>query len=183
MCGERARVLTNLAETYSEAPVSMGLASNGSVIEVLASPSGSFTIILTQPNGVACVMAAGESWENLPFRATEQKISAGREFGEPRPLPALGYEVGDIAPFNTMCQPAANGVVLFAFMEGGPELADAAFDERERAGECSAYDYMMWGRLVAFTYHGAFHGYDLWSLRFGERGFVVVYRAVGERRA
>ena len=68
MCGERSVVVANLEKTYSEAPVSIGLASNGSVIEVLASPSGSFTIILTQPNGVACVMAAGENWENLPKR-------------------------------------------------------------------------------------------------------------------
>ncbi len=66
MCAERRAVVANLENTYSEAPVSMGLASNGSVIEVLASPSGSFTIILTQPNGLSCVMAAGESWEDLP---------------------------------------------------------------------------------------------------------------------
>lgn len=68
MCGERRAVVANLEKTYSEAPVSIGLASNGSVIEVLASPSGSFTIILTQPNGLSCVMAAGENWENLPKR-------------------------------------------------------------------------------------------------------------------
>ena len=61
MCGQRRAVIANLEKTYSEAPVSIGLASNGSVIEVLASPSGSFTIILTQPNGLACVMAAGEN--------------------------------------------------------------------------------------------------------------------------
>jgi hypothetical protein len=68
MCGERGVVVANLEKTYSEAPVSIGLASNGSVIEVLASPSGTFTIILTQPNGLSCVMAAGENWENLPKR-------------------------------------------------------------------------------------------------------------------
>ena len=66
MCAERRAVVENLEQTYSEAPVSMGLASNGAVIEVLASPSGSFTIILTQPNGLTCVMAAGEYWEDLP---------------------------------------------------------------------------------------------------------------------
>ncbi len=38
------------------------------MIEVLASPSGGFTIILTQPNGLSCVMAAGENWETLPKR-------------------------------------------------------------------------------------------------------------------
>ncbi len=68
MCGERRAIVANLEKTYSEAPVSIGLASNGSVIEVLASPSGSFTIILTQPDGFSCVMAAGENWKNLPKR-------------------------------------------------------------------------------------------------------------------
>ncbi len=68
MCGERRAVVADLEKTYSEAPVSIGLASNGAVIEVLASPSGSFTIILTQPNGISCVMAAGENWEDLPKR-------------------------------------------------------------------------------------------------------------------
>ncbi len=66
--GERRAVVANMEKTYSEAPVSIGLASSGAVIEVLASLSGSFTIILTQPNGLSCVMAAGENWENLPKR-------------------------------------------------------------------------------------------------------------------
>ncbi len=68
MCGERRAVVQNLENTYSEAPVSIDLASDGAVIEVLASPSGSFTIILTQPNGLGCVMAAGKNWEDLPKR-------------------------------------------------------------------------------------------------------------------
>ncbi len=74
MCGERRAVVANLEKTYSEAPVSIGLASNGSVIEVLASPTGTFTIILTRPNGLSCVMAAGESWEDLPKRLAGAKI-------------------------------------------------------------------------------------------------------------
>ena len=62
MCGDREAVLNNLEETYSEVPVALGLASNGSVVEVVVSPSGSFTILYTMPSGLACVMAAGESW-------------------------------------------------------------------------------------------------------------------------
>ena len=68
LCGQRNEVVASLEKNYSEIPVNIGLASNGAVIEVLASPSGSFTIILTQPNGLSCVMAAGENWENLPKR-------------------------------------------------------------------------------------------------------------------
>ena len=63
MCGDRKAVLNNLEETYSEVPEDRGLASNGSVIELVVSPSGSFTILYTMPNGLTCVMAAGESWE------------------------------------------------------------------------------------------------------------------------
>ncbi len=68
MCGERGAVVTSLEKRYSETPVSMGLASNGAIIEILASPSGTFTIILTRPNGLSCVMAAGKNWEDLPKR-------------------------------------------------------------------------------------------------------------------
>ncbi len=74
MCGERSTVVASLEKTYSETPVSMGLASNGAVIEILASPTGTFTIILTRPNGLSCVMAAGESWEDLPKRLAGAKI-------------------------------------------------------------------------------------------------------------
>ena len=66
MCGERRAVVEKLGQTYSEAPVSIGLANNGSLIEVFASSSGSFTIIMTQPNGLSCVMAAGENFEPRP---------------------------------------------------------------------------------------------------------------------
>lgn len=71
LCGDRDQVLQNLEQGYSEAPVSMGLASNGSVIEVLASPKGTFTIIMTQPNGVTCLMVAGESWKHAPASLRE----------------------------------------------------------------------------------------------------------------
>ncbi len=74
MCGERSAVVATLEKTYSETPVSMGLASNGAIIEIFASPTGTFTIILTRPNGLTCVMAAGESWEDLPNRLTGAKI-------------------------------------------------------------------------------------------------------------
>ena len=74
ICGEHSTVVASLEKTYSETPVSMGLASNGAVIEILASPSGSFTIILTRPNGLSCVMAAGENWEDLPKRLAGAKI-------------------------------------------------------------------------------------------------------------
>ncbi len=66
-CTERNTVLGQLAAQYSEAPVAIGLATNGGVLEVLSSKQGeSSTIIITMPNGATCLIAAGESWEKVP---------------------------------------------------------------------------------------------------------------------
>ena len=72
VCSERDKFLKHLGEGYSEAPVAMGLASNGTVLEVLASTKGTWTIILTKPNGLSCVVASGEAWEKI-----EQHLALG----------------------------------------------------------------------------------------------------------
>ncbi len=63
---DRQNVVKVLAERYGEAPTSMGLGSNGHVVEVFSSDSGSWTLIVTAPNGRSCMMASGQAWENLP---------------------------------------------------------------------------------------------------------------------
>ena len=66
-CTDRTDVLDHLSNKYSEAPVAMGIANNGGVIEILSSKTGnSWTIILTMPNGMTCMIAAGENWELIP---------------------------------------------------------------------------------------------------------------------
>ncbi len=65
-CTKRGDVVDHLGKKYSEVPVAMGLANNGGVIEVLSSKTGeSWTIIITMPNGTACMIAAGENWEEI----------------------------------------------------------------------------------------------------------------------
>ena len=66
MCGDRSKVADTLEQKYSETPVSIGLASNGSVIEVFAAPSGTWTIIMTQPTGQSCLIGSGENWVDVP---------------------------------------------------------------------------------------------------------------------
>lgn len=65
-CGPRAKLLEELAKRFSEAPVAVGLANGGALVEVLTNGSGStWTIIVSQPNGTSCLVAAGESWQEL----------------------------------------------------------------------------------------------------------------------
>ncbi len=66
VCGKREDVLKQLSIRYSEAPAAMGLSSTGGMVEVLTSRAGgSWTIIMTMPSGVSCLVAAGENWESV----------------------------------------------------------------------------------------------------------------------
>lgn len=65
-CATRAEVLSHLSGEYGEAPVAIGAADNGGVIEVMRSAeSNTFTIIITMPDGMTCMIAAGRNWEDL----------------------------------------------------------------------------------------------------------------------
>jgi len=71
LCAPREKLLKQLSTRYKEVPVALGLASNGSLIEVLTSDKGStWTIMVTQSNGASCLVAAGEGWEELKRVAT-----------------------------------------------------------------------------------------------------------------
>lgn len=75
-CANRGDALAHLLKKYSEAPVAMGLASNGGVLEVLSSKTGtSWTIIVTMPNGVSCMLATGVDWESLKKTTMGSKVS------------------------------------------------------------------------------------------------------------
>ena len=90
-------------------------------------------------------------------------------------IPSLNYEVGDLAPFSSLCTPTGSGVVLSAFIEGGPDLSNTAFDEQVKSGGCDLFNYTLWAKVAAINYIGFFHQHHLWAVRFGERGFRIVY--------
>jgi hypothetical protein len=66
ICGERSRFLEQLTQHYGERLTAIGVVSNGALLELMTSETGSWTILITQPSGVSCMVATGESWEPLP---------------------------------------------------------------------------------------------------------------------
>ena len=68
VCSSRTTFLEELGAQHREHPIAMGLAANGSVLEVLASQEGTWTILITSPNGTSCVIAVGDSWEALKVK-------------------------------------------------------------------------------------------------------------------
>ena len=65
-CAPRDVVVTRLAEIFGESRQSVGLGTNDAVMEVFASPdTGTWTITITSPNGVTCLVASGEAFETM----------------------------------------------------------------------------------------------------------------------
>ena len=68
-CGLHADVINGLERKYNEQPVGMGLSVDGHLVEIFSSANGSWTILVTQPGGISCFVAAGEDWERIEVAA------------------------------------------------------------------------------------------------------------------
>ncbi len=74
-CNTRDSVLERLAEKYFEAPIAVGVTNTGALIEVLATEDGdTWTIIITTPQGVSCLIAAGEGWRTIEQVAIDPNV-------------------------------------------------------------------------------------------------------------
>jgi hypothetical protein len=65
-CHRFDELARQLQQKYGEAPVSLGIQSNGNLLQVFASAKqGTWTILSTAPSGLSCIIAAGRGWEAL----------------------------------------------------------------------------------------------------------------------
>ena len=64
VCGKRDNIIKQLEAKYGETRRSLGVQQGRGVVEVYASTeTGSWTILVTDPRGMSCLMAAGEAFE------------------------------------------------------------------------------------------------------------------------
>jgi len=64
-CKARDSLLTLLEQKYGEVPVAIGVA-DGALVELLTAKDGmTWTIILTSPKGMSCLVASGDGWRLL----------------------------------------------------------------------------------------------------------------------
>ncbi len=65
-CAQRDVVVGKLNSDYGESRKTMGMTANNGIIEMYASEeTGSWTITVTHPNGMTCLLAAGTSFEQV----------------------------------------------------------------------------------------------------------------------
>ena len=73
MCTRRENLLKVLDQKYKESRHAIGLISSTGVLEVYASKKGTWTVFVTNPNGVSCIVAAGDSFEQVPGKTETVK--------------------------------------------------------------------------------------------------------------
>ncbi|HMR29518.1 MAG TPA: hypothetical protein PKA13_06540 [Geminicoccaceae bacterium] len=66
-CHAPKEIARLLSTDFSEKPVAYGLQQDGTLMQIFASKTGeTWTVVLTTPAGLSCIVAEGIRWENLP---------------------------------------------------------------------------------------------------------------------
>jgi len=76
-CADRARVLEMLENRYGETRRSLGVASGNGVMELHASAAtGTWTLTMTLPNGMTCLISSGHGYQEADSFAPAKGHSA-----------------------------------------------------------------------------------------------------------
>ena len=62
-CGKHDKVIAFLDKKYKEQLKAMGMVSNKGFMQLFVAESGTWTVLLTTPEGISCIVAAGDSYE------------------------------------------------------------------------------------------------------------------------
>jgi hypothetical protein len=65
VCMDRGELVNYLSRKFEEAPRAAGLVADRGVMEVYVSGTGTWTIVITAVSGTACIVAAGDTWEEM----------------------------------------------------------------------------------------------------------------------
>lgn len=71
-CNTKEIVASHLLKNFQEVPVSIALSYVKNLVQIFASKTGTWTLVVTTPQGISCITGSGENWfliEN-PFEPT-----------------------------------------------------------------------------------------------------------------
>ena len=65
-CGDHTEITSRLGKTYGEARAGFGLLEDGRMVEIFTSRQGTWSLLVTMPSGVTCLVATGDAWQSPP---------------------------------------------------------------------------------------------------------------------
>jgi len=101
-CGPLKKVEATLLESYKESNTEMGLANNGSLVNVYSGQENSWTMTTTDVNKLSCLMMLGTVW----ISGVKTISEGGTEYVVPLPLPEP-EQTADGLKEKVICPPGA----------------------------------------------------------------------------
>ncbi len=75
VCMPHDELTKRLYATFAEAPTANAVANNGALVELFATRDHtSWTLAMTRPGGMSCVLVAGEEWNHFPRGSRDQMV-------------------------------------------------------------------------------------------------------------
>ena len=67
-CGRRDYIIKQLGKQFAEVRRATGMMRKSGLMEIYVSKKkGTWTVLVTSPRGMTCIVAAGEMWEDMPI--------------------------------------------------------------------------------------------------------------------
>ena len=66
-CGSHDALAKSLTTKFKEARRVMGVVNAKAVMEIFMSPQGTWTVVVTDTKGTACIIATGQDWQEVPI--------------------------------------------------------------------------------------------------------------------
>ncbi len=77
VCMSHNELTEQLYARFAEVPAANAIANNGALVELFASRDrSSWTLAMTRPGGMSCVLVAGQEWNQFPRRWRDQMVEA-----------------------------------------------------------------------------------------------------------
>ena len=73
-CGDHTEITSRLGKTYGESRAGFGLLDDGRMVEIFTSQQGTWSLLVTAPSGVTCLVASGEAWQIPPVASVTEPM-------------------------------------------------------------------------------------------------------------
>ena len=72
-CAPRSQIVEYLAHKYGETLKGAGRQEPKAVMELYVSAKGTWSVIVTRPDGISCPVAVGDNWRDVDFNIVKAK--------------------------------------------------------------------------------------------------------------
>ena len=76
-CATRTEIVELLGQDFREKQNAIGLSADGRLVEIFSADDGTWTMLITTPDSISCLITHGQDWMQAPIGAgSDEDVSA-----------------------------------------------------------------------------------------------------------